>query len=292
MAYGQHQSFYLRDRWLNKAIKHLAHDNRFFYDTEAFEKMGLGKNMVNSLRFWVVATGVVREEFNNERKKIHIITDIGKLIYKYDRFLQFSETSAILHYHLTKEKEPATVFYWFFNVLNENVITKEELLTRFIEWVQINEEKTISDKSLKRDIDCLINLYTAGQNNEDPEEVIQSPISKLDMVEERKGIIFKKNGQVINIGLTALMYTLLNYGNERGFDTITVEEIISKEGLWGHVFNLSRTTIIEALEKLSHHSKYPIRFTRTNNLDTIRLPNVNPLDFLKSEYEIKVGALI
>ena len=22
MAYGQHQSFYLRDRWLNKAIKH------------------------------------------------------------------------------------------------------------------------------------------------------------------------------------------------------------------------------------------------------------------------------
>src|SRR5690606_31261237 len=211
MGYGQHQSFYLRDRWLNKALKHLSNDMRFFYDKEAFEKMGLGKNMVQSLRFWVVATEVVEESFNEERKKVHHITDFGKLMYEYDRFIQFKDTASIIHYNLSKQKEPSTVWYWFFNILNETVISKEELLEQFIVWVKSNEEKSVSERSLKRDIDCLIRFYTAGQNNEDPEEVIQSPINKVQLVHEKKGLVSKLNGEVNNIGLTALLYILLDH---------------------------------------------------------------------------------
>ncbi|MES9765565.1 DUF4007 family protein, partial [Priestia megaterium] len=107
MGYGQHQSFYLRDRWLNKAIRHLEIDERFFYDKEAFEKIGLGKNMVQSLRYWVVATGVVEEVFNEDRKKVHKITELGRLIFEYDMFVKLQDTAAILHYQMVKEKEPS-----------------------------------------------------------------------------------------------------------------------------------------------------------------------------------------
>ncbi|MED1603284.1 DUF4007 family protein [Alkalihalophilus marmarensis] len=291
MAYGQHQSFYLRDRWLNKAIKHLLDDNRFFYDKEAFEKIGLGKNMVQSLRYWVVATKAVEEKFNEQRKKVYLLTDFGEVLYKYDKFIQFNDSAAIIHYHLSHEKEPSTAWYWFFNVINETIISKDDLVEMFIQWVDANEEKKISERSLKRDIDCLIKLYTAGQNTDDPEEVIQSPINKLKLLQESKGIVFKRTPTVENIGLSSLMYILLEYRKNSSIETLSVDEITYNTGLWGKIFNLNKSTVVDALEQLSNHPKYPLSFTRTNNLDTVRIPNVDPIDFLEFEYKRKVEKL-
>ncbi|MBD1381554.1 DUF4007 family protein [Metabacillus arenae] len=292
MAYGQHQSFYLRDRWLNKAIKHLIEDERFFYDKEAFEKIGLGKNMVQSLRFWVVATRVVEEKFNNDRKKIHLITPLGNIIYKYDKFIQFRDTASIIHYNLAKEIEPATTWYWFFNKLNEITIKKENLNKSLNDWVVFNEDKKISIRSLSRDVDCLIKLYTAGQSILDPEENIQSPITKINLLKENKGNIIKNSPSIDDVGDTALLYTLIKYAEDQGIDNVSVEEIATKKGLWGKIFNLNRATIVNALEKFTNQPKYSIKFTRTNNLDTVRLPEISSLEFLEFEYKRKVETLV
>ncbi|WP_240371150.1 DUF4007 family protein [Anoxybacteroides rupiense] len=292
MAYGQHQSFYLRDRWLSKGIKHLMGDSRFFYNKESFEIIGLGKNMLQSLRFWLVATKIIEEKFNNEQKKLHCVTQLGDIIYKFDRFIRFYETASILHYELTKDKEPATAWYWFFNIVRQEFLSKEELLQLFIEWVSREENREISTKSLKRDIECLVKLYTAGQASFDPEEVIQSPIYKIGLIEEKNGIVHKRNGQIEKIGLTALMYSLLDYKDRKEVETISVEEIVNEEGLWGRVFNMNRTTIVNALEMLTNHRVYKISFTRTNNLDTVKLPSISAIDYLEYEYKRKVEALV
>ncbi|WP_374148829.1 DUF4007 family protein [Priestia megaterium] len=291
MGYGQHQSFYLRDRWLNKAIRHLRNDNRFLYDKEAFEKIGLGKNMVQSLKYWVVATGVVEEVYNEKRNKIHLITKLGEILYRYDKFIKFQDSASILHYHMCKQKEPSTAWYWFFNELKETMTTKESLTQELINWVKENENKPFSNNSLKKDIDCLIKLYTAGQSNMDPEEVIQSPLSKLSILEEKKGIIYKRNLSISKVGLTALMYVLLDYRAKENIDTVSVDELVNQPSLWGKVFNMNRTTIVNALTELSMRDKDPVYFVRTNNLDLIRIPNVDSLEFLKEEYSRKVEIL-
>ncbi|MDQ0201065.1 DUF4007 family protein [Neobacillus ginsengisoli] len=291
MGYGQHQSFYLRDRWLNKAIRFLREDPRFFYDKEAFEKIGLGKNMVQSLRYWAVATGVVEEVFNDDRKKIHLITEFGELFFRYDKFVKFQDTASILHFHMCREKDPSTAWFWVFNKFNETISTKENLTSEFIEWVKENENKPFSNNSLKKDIDCLIKLYTSGQSNIDPEEVIQSPLSKLVLLEEKKGFVYKRNLSASQIGLTALMYVLLEYKSKQNTDSVSVEELVNLPGLWGKVFNMTRAAIVNALTELSRKEKYSLSFIRTNNLDLIRIPNVSSLEFLKEEYSRKVEIL-
>ncbi|KGX91860.1 DUF4007 family protein [Pontibacillus marinus] len=289
MAYGQHQSFYLRDRWLSKAIKQLKKDSRFFYDKEAFEKIGLGKNMVQSLRFWVVATNLAEEQTNDERKKVHLLTKFGDLIDEYDRHIQFVDTASLLHYQLSSNFEPSTVWFWFFNILDETTVSKEDLFRLFSKWVVQNEEKRVSEKSLKRDIDCLIKLYTAGQTANDPEEVIQSPLNKLNVMSEKNGMIFKKTPNSIEeIGLSALYFSLLDYCSKNSVEMVSVDEIIYQDGLWGNVFNMNRNLIIQALHQLTNHPLHPITFTRTNNLDTVRVPKVDPLEYLKDEYSRKV----
>ena len=43
MAFGQHQTFYLRQQWLSKGIRELIENSRFFYEADHFEKLGVGK---------------------------------------------------------------------------------------------------------------------------------------------------------------------------------------------------------------------------------------------------------
>lgn len=279
MGYGQHQSFYLRVNWLRKALKHLQ-EGKLFSKDEAPEQLGLGKNMVQSLRYWVEATEVVKLDKNSL-----YISEFGDLLNKYDRFIELRDTASIIHLHLTDDKEPSTTWYWYFNYCVRKVATKEELLADLIGWIAQNDIKKPSESSLKRDLDCLVRLYCDKDKSSDPEEVIQSPLGILGLVIEEKKNIIKRSPRYIDIGIGALMYSLLKYKEVNGISVLSVEEIEKKETLWGKAFNLQRNEIIKALEELTVHPYYKIRFDRTNRLDTIHLPEVGAIRFLEDEYK-------
>lgn len=279
MGYGQHQSFYLRINWLRKALKHLS-DGGFLNKEEAAEQLGLGKNMVQSLRYWVDATDVISTE-----KNLVKISEFGKLLNKYDRFIEMRDSASIIHLHLVDEQEPSTTWYWYFNYFNKKVATKDELLIELIAWIAQNDKKKPSESSLKRDIDCLVRMYSDKERPDDPEEVIQSPLSIIGLIAEQKKNVLRRSPKYEEIGLGALMYCLLKYGEKHEMNVLSVEEIEKKECLWGRIYNLQRNEIIKALEELTAHPYYKIRFDRTNRLDTIHLPNISAIAFLEDEYK-------
>jgi hypothetical protein len=292
MAYARHQSFYLRDKWISKGLKAVHKNDRFFYDTLAFEKIGLGKNMVQSLKFWLLATGLI-EENDEDGKRSHGITDLGGLIYENDRLLQFNDTVAILHYNLVRNKEDlSTVFEWYFNKYIETKAKKDEIIDAFTYWVSQRESKEVSENSLRRDIDCLVPLYTKKANMEDPEDITFSPFTKLNVMKvqrsgEGKFSIIKTSPNIDDVGLTALYYILISKCNEMGQTIISIDDIIKGDHLWGRVYNLSRSTIVEALNRLTNHKRYPVQYIRTNNLDNIIIPEITATEFLFEEYHFK-----
>lgn len=286
MAYARHQSFYLRDKWFSKGMKAIDKDDEFFYNKESFETIGLGKNMLESLRFWLLAFKVVEEV---DGKKAHQFTKLGEVLFNYDRLLQHNDTLSILHYNLVRNwDDECTVFNWFYSVYTETVTSKQELLKTFITWVDKNEPKQISENSLKRDIDCIIQFYTKEADEEDPEDTMFSPFSKLGLLDLQSSgvghdLVRKRSPEITKIGLTALYYVLLDYCRINNLEMVSVDEIIEDEFLWGKVFNLTRNNIIEALDALTHLDLYPIQYVRTNNIDYIKVPKVSPLDFLTQQ---------
>jgi hypothetical protein len=291
MAYARHESFYLRDKWVSKGMKAIKEDPRFFYDNDGFEKVGLGKNMVKSLRFWLQATNLMEENGNKE----HVLTEIGKIIFTVDRLLQKSETVSILHYHLVRNNNDlATVFYWYFNIYKETITQRPELKKTFKTWVKNNELRPVSESSLNRDIDVLVQLYTKDANENDPEDFIFSPFTKLNLIkeepsEEKNENIRKVSPEIERVGIVPLYYVLLKYATENDVELISLDEIINEKFLWGKVFNLSRNKIIEALNKLTNHDTFPLEYVRTNNLDNIRVTNIDPIDYLCHEFSVEIG---
>lgn len=287
MGYSQHQSFYLRDRWLSKAIKNVQVNNSFFFDKDAFEKMGLGKNMVQSLKYWIIATKLF-EEVKDGNQKYHQITSLGVFIKEKDRAIKYFNTAGLIHHSLTTNKDISTTWYWFFNVYTETVFTREEVLAELTNWVQKREKRIISENSLKRDIDCLIKIYTSGGSAADPEEVILSPLYKLNLLEERNGVIYKKEAKMDETNLLLVGYTLLKYMQRNNLNAISIDDLVHKEELLGKLFNMKRSSIVNLISEWTEHPEYPAVFTRTNNLDTLRLPEVSPEEFIYYEHERKV----
>lgn len=289
MGFGQHQSFYLRTYWLRKAIQQLAKNNRLFYEKEASELIGLGTNMVKSLKHWIEATDICdTNKRDSDNKVIHTISPFGEIFNDYDPYIEISDTVSIIHYHIVDSDDPSTTWYWLFNEYDKKSFSKEEALNDLMTWINKNYESKNSPDTLERDLDCLIKQYYSRNKSDDPEEVIQSPLVTLNLLEEVDGRIYKKNPKFEDIGLTALMYVLLKYEQSE----ISIDEIENNKKLWGKVFNLQRGEIVRAIEQLVNTSKYPLVFDRTNRLDLVRVTLVNPIDFLKEEYVRKERALI
>ena len=265
MGFGQHQSFYLREGWLHKGLEAISEDKSLLTRGDAFEKLGIGKNMLAALRFWLIACGVADYDSKN---KSYSITELGQLIYDNDSNLNLNFTKALIHYQLAKNAniadKSATVIYWFFNELDGSIFEKSFLLEQYSKWA--TAQKDVSDNSLKRDIECLIQMYDFNQTYSDPEDVLHSPLADL-MLLEKSDYINKVNPNRIPSQVILMM--IYDYCHESHIDSLTLNELVNSKRMPGKIFNLTQSDILKSVYILKKQGY--IDFIQTNNLDTIRI---------------------
>lgn len=57
-SFAGHQTFAVRSGWLKKGLDALIEDGSIFNRPDALVTLGVGKNMVASIRHWLLATGI------------------------------------------------------------------------------------------------------------------------------------------------------------------------------------------------------------------------------------------
>ena len=126
MYFAKHETFHIRDGWLTKGLHILQENPRIFLDDAAPEKLGMGKNMVRSLRFWMQATGLAKEARNGSLV-VQQPTLLGKLIRDCDPYLELEASLWLIHYNLVCSRGFATAWYFFFNHFIPSKFTREDL---------------------------------------------------------------------------------------------------------------------------------------------------------------------
>lgn len=85
--FSGHESFACKSHWLKRGYDFVIAD-RNFNDDDAVVHLGVGKNMVASIRFWLKAVGLLQDNelnpiadylFNDENGQDPYIEDIGTL---------------------------------------------------------------------------------------------------------------------------------------------------------------------------------------------------------------------
>ena len=131
-SFAGHETFPFRYTWLRKAIDLVASDPEGFGREDAMVRLGVGKNMVRSMRHWGMATGVIEEDptVENNRGRSLRATEFGNRLLGadgWDPYLEDQGSIWLLHARLVSASDWATTWYWVFNHLPQPEFTKAEL---------------------------------------------------------------------------------------------------------------------------------------------------------------------
>lgn len=283
MKFKGHETFSIRKNWLSKGVRGVNEKPEIFTakDNSAMDYFGIGRNMVYSLRYWLNATGIAYEEKNAQKKTELKFTELGKLISKYDPYVQELGTLWLLQHALSTNKELATSWYFFFNEFNQNEFTRDDFVLALQNYVSMNlnedkKEKLPPLRTFEDDFDCIINTYVSRFRSSlkevDPEDNMDCPLSEIgliDIQDKSKKMYRKVIPPKQNIPPLVLLAVLAKNASEYTSQEIPLSDIQNKKCFAGKVFNLDTITLMELLGDLEN--KDYLKIVRTAGLDVVRL---------------------
>lgn len=280
MPYARHQTFYLRDGWIHKGLLAVREDPAIFSAPDAPDRLGLGVNMVEALRFWLVATGVT-DEPEKTGSRTQRLTHFGQLILRADPYLEADGTLWLLHSHLVRRPESATTWYWFYNHFSRLFFDKETLLSELDLWVRAREQRALARATLLHDIDCLIHTYLPSDRGTSPEDTIECPLAPLELFEtldesHRSYRLVRPSAD--HVDPLAVLHAMLTWqeANRQGDRQISLADVLRQPGNAGRVFALSATALSDLLVRLGElRPDLAVSISRTAGLDILRLPTIS-----------------
>ena len=179
-SFGRNETFGLRYGWLPKGYDAFKKNKNIFNEINVCSKLGLGKNMVQSMRYWLYAYSMMDQERGE-------VTSLADLIFDnksgMDPYIEDIGTLWLLHWKLCTNPDQATLYYWFFNHFRSSVFTKSEVMSGLVGWLSEKTVKSKSANTLERDLSLLLRTYASEEaNSKNIEEVLENPFSDLNLI--------------------------------------------------------------------------------------------------------------
>jgi len=177
--FGRHQTFPLRFAWLTKGLSALNENAQVFSDpTEGMVRLGVGKNMVKAIQYWLQVVGVAEFEHGQGKQ-----TKLGAVLVgdRGDPYLEDEATLWIIHWLIGSNAEFATGFYWFFNRFSRPRFREETLRAELAAFVERDLQQKRSLNTLKSDTSTLLRMYAPAAGKR--EDHLDSPVAHLHLVD-------------------------------------------------------------------------------------------------------------
>lgn len=296
-SFSGHESFPLRYAWLKKSVDAVAQDRFAFAAPDAMVRLGVGKNMVSSMRHWGLTLGMLEEESPRQsRGRVRPIrpSQLGQSLLAddgWDPYLEDPATLWLLQWHLVSRPERATTWWWVFNHYPGIVFTRAELQKGLEALIaqRPNWSRTTS-ASLKRDIDVFIRTYAPQRRGKTGlEDTLDCPLAELGLIREshQQQTFQIVRGTHASLRTDVFGYALTEYlaGRPVKAQTITLEELAFGEGSPGRVFCLDEAGLVRRLDQMELITAGDVVFDETAGLKQLyvhRLPE--PIEMLKLCY--------
>jgi hypothetical protein len=267
--FSGHETFTFRYAWLPKAHNIVAKSDKAFSDEDqAMVELGVGKNMVRSIRFWATYLGII----NSDGGRSYSVTPFGEALLDpengYDPYLEDSQTLWLLHWRLSTASEPIFAWHYLLNKWQESELITSNILpmmTRELEGVH-----KVSRNSLDGLLKIFYHTYvpTRGKKSKVNEDNLDCPLVQLRLVEHagakdesgsKKELIYVfRRGEKPEISNALFYYCLTDYWAIKYPDEMTLSygQIASEEGSPGQIFKLSDADIQERLHAVDERNRH------------------------------------
>lgn len=176
LIFSGHDSFTCKQFWLKKGFDFVKSEKKFADETAVID-LGVGKNMVSSIRYWGKAFGVIEDKDNASHLGDYLFGENGQ-----DLFLEDIGSVWLLHYFLVK-RERASIYNLVFNEFQNTreEFTKDQLHTFLQKKCDGNSRTTYNENTITKDIVVFLKSYL-------------KPVKKRAEIEERfTGLLHELN---------------------------------------------------------------------------------------------------
>jgi hypothetical protein len=291
VSFSGHETFPFRYGWLTKGVSAIEKKPDFFLSEKAMISLGVGKNMVSSIRYWCGATNLIQ----SSARSSYDLTSIGKLLLTksgYDPYLEDLATLWLIHWQIASNAEQCTTWYWLFNYWHGVEFTKEQVFSEIQKWLEKQRLKPASDKTLSRDIDVCVRTYVHSRHSKNAisEDTLDCPLTELSLVtelDEGKAYQFQR-GEQKTLPNEIFLFALSEFWRKNDIKTssVNLEKIVYDAGSPGKIFKLDEETVVRRLEEVTELSEGAFRYDDTaGNKQIYRQKEVESVTWLNHYYQ-------
>lgn len=290
MKFRAHETFFIRKGWLSKGMSCVNDKPDVFvaHDENPMDVLGIGANMVKSLRYWLQVVGLTAETSSGRR--IQEFTSLGNCVFENDRYIEELGTLFLLQHQLAKQKDDATAWYYFFNEFNMSEFSKDDFVEALQKYIKMSdEEDTCALRSLNDDFSCIINTYVPkykiNPSRLSPENNIECPFGELgliDILNKQKKTYKKSIPSADSISPWVALAVIED--NKSSSNEISLNELLLAPCNIGKSFNLDSITMLDILYSIERIGQ--IKINRTAGSDVINILNdVSYIDCVQNYYK-------
>jgi hypothetical protein len=292
VSFGRHETFALRYAWLTKGFQAVEKNPHIFNDDAATVELGVGKNMVNAIRYWLSATQMIIRTDKGVAP-----TALGTAIFSetgFDPYLEDEGTLWLIHWLLATNAESATAWYWFFNCFHKAQFSSEEAEFALAEFVADKVESKPSERTVKQEIPLLLRMYAQtkihAQNSMD--EQLDSPLVSLKLIHY---LAQTKAYRSLAAQQASLPIAVIGFAVNEVFNTLNIKQLAIADLMYskeqkitlGAVFRLTESALLAKLELLVAQYPQLYKIDETAGINQVyRLTDqhIDSLLFLKNYY--------
>ena len=301
-GFSGHQTFPFRYAWLPKGVGAVREDPEMLMRPDALVRLGVGKNMVASIRFWCEALGLIEM-----RGRFGALTPLGEFLFGSgsppatrgrtsrrahagaDPYLEDPGTLWLLHWQLASRPYPASTWYLAFTRWGESVFTRDDLARWLLRCAQESRASRCSIPSLRRDVDVFLRTYLPARDDRRRplEEGFDCPLAELGLLRRAgPGLFAFERAPRPSLPDDVLAFALADFWQHSAPDqeTLTLERLLFDPGGPGAAFKLGDRDLVEMLERLP--ADHGMRYDETAGQRLlIRDAERQPLELLAEYYE-------
>lgn len=294
-TFSGHESFPFRYGWIAKGIQRALEDPSAFNREDATVFLGVGKNMVRSIRYWCLAMGLIHTPRTGHVE----VTELGRELFAHeglDPYLEDVGTLWVLHWLLVRDVDPASTWYLAFTRFAHTSFTRQQLVDYLLDVAAAESPTTrVTESSMRRDVDVFVRTYTPGIANRSLaalEESYDCPLVDLGLLEQDDtGTISFRLGSHPSLPDPILAFALADYWERSRCQqqTIGFEDLLYSPGSPGAAFKLTENALVERLERLPEWTG--MRFDETAGrrmlirIDGPSQQNISSMNILRKYYE-------
>lgn len=276
--FSGHESFACKSHWLKRGYDFVRGENNF-NDDDAVVRLGVGKNMVASIKFWLKAIGLLKDAGLVALANHLFDDDNGK-----DPYLEDIGTLWLLHFLLI-QTDYATIYKTtFVDYHRQRNIIEKSKLQNYIKHICFDEtgyKNLYNDNTVKRDIGVMLHNYCAKNGGNVNIEDSNSLFAPLNLICETEKNTYRFNYDTrSDVPSLIFLYALLV--KFEGRNSISFEDITEL----ALIFCLTNNDLLDIINYLCDLYPSEIVFSDVAGIKELQFrARLNSIDVLDRYYE-------